>query len=63
MNHELTYWVEVFHNEQDQWYWRIRSANGQILATSEAYTTKQSAVEVSEKLSKCLVFSEFIIKD
>lgn len=63
MKQELTYWVEVFHNEQKEWYWRIRSANGQILATSEAYTTKQSAVEVSERLSQSLAFSEFIIKD
>lgn len=60
MKNELTYWVEVFHNEQKQWYWRIKSANGQILATSEGYTTKQSAYEVAENLHKCLLFSELI---
>ena len=60
MKNELTYWVEIFNNEQKQWYWRIRSANGQILATSEAYTTKQSAHEVAEKLHKSLLFSELI---
>lgn len=58
--HKLTYWVQLFKGKDHQWFWRITSRNGQILATSEGYTTKESAKEVAQNLQKCLVYSEYI---
>ena len=58
--HRLTYWVQLYKGTDQQWFWRITSRNGQILATSEGYTTKESAKEVAQNLTKCLVYSEYI---
>lgn len=32
--------VEVFQGKDDQWYWRGKASNGEIVATSEAYAQK-----------------------
>ena len=32
--------VEVFEGEDEQWYWRAKAANHEIVATSEAYAKK-----------------------
>ena len=63
MDIKLSYYVQLFKGENQEWFWRIRSRNGQILATSEGYTTKQSAQEVAQNLHKCLVFSEYYEQD
>ena len=39
--------VELFKGA-DGWRWRLRASNGEILATSEAYTDKRNAVETAK---------------
>lgn len=34
---------EIFKGVNGNYYFRLKAANGQIIATSEGYTTKQSA--------------------
>lgn len=34
---------EIFKGINGNYYFRLKAANGQIMATSEGYTTKQSA--------------------
>lgn len=45
--------VELFYG-QDGWRWRIRAQNGEILATSEAYSSKSKALETAEMLDQAL---------
>lgn len=54
---KVYYHIEIFKGQNEQWFWRIRSYNNNILATSEGYETKQSATEVAEKLQSHLEFS------
>jgi uncharacterized protein YegP (UPF0339 family) len=63
MDIKLSYYVQLFKGKNQEWFWRIRSRNGQILATSEGYTTKQSAQEVAQNLHNSLVFSEYYESD
>jgi uncharacterized protein YegP (UPF0339 family) len=37
--------IEVKKNAAGQFYWRFKSANGEIVATSEAYVTKQGCLK------------------
>ncbi len=41
MRHLARY--EVFEDHAGEWRWRLRSANGEILAQSEGYTRKEDA--------------------
>ena len=34
---------EIFQDEAGQWRWRLKAANGEIVAQSEAYTRKEDA--------------------
>jgi uncharacterized protein YegP (UPF0339 family) len=54
---KVYYHIEIFKGQNEQWFWRIRSYNNNILATSEGYESKQSAKEVAEKLQNHLEFS------
>jgi uncharacterized protein YegP (UPF0339 family) len=63
MDNKTTYWIQLFKGENQEWFWRIKSVNGQILATSEGYTRKESAKEVAQNLHKCLVFSAYYESD
>ena len=54
---KVYYHIEIFKGQNEQWFWRIRSFNNNILATSEGYESKQSAKEVAEKLQSHLEFS------
>jgi len=47
---KVKYHIQVFKGEDNQWYWRLQSVNGQILLSSEGYTRKESAIEVSSNL-------------
>jgi len=47
---KVKYHIQVFKGKDNQWYWRLQSVNGQILLSSEGYTRKESAVEVSSNL-------------
>lgn len=35
--------IEIFEGKDGQWYYRLRSTNGQILCTSEGYTRSYDA--------------------
>jgi uncharacterized protein YegP (UPF0339 family) len=35
--------VEIFQDDAGEWRWRVQGANGEIVATSEAYTRKADA--------------------
>jgi uncharacterized protein YegP (UPF0339 family) len=40
----------VRKSTNSQFYWRIVASNGQVLATSETYTAKQSAISACESV-------------
>jgi uncharacterized protein YegP (UPF0339 family) len=35
---------QVFKGEDDQFYFRLKAANGEIICASQGYTTKQSCL-------------------
>lgn len=35
--------VEFFKGKDHQWRWRLRAANGEIVATGESYTRREDA--------------------
>lgn len=37
--------MEVFQGKDDQWYYRAKSNNGEILFTSEGYKEKRNATD------------------
>jgi Domain of unknown function (DUF1508) len=43
--------IVIFHGGGPQpWYWRAIGANGEIMAASEGYTRKASAVRAARRL-------------
>jgi uncharacterized protein YegP (UPF0339 family) len=48
---KVKYLLEVWQGIDLQWYWHISSvSNKQVLAHSEGYTRKQSALNVAKRL-------------
>lgn len=45
---------QLYQNERDEFRFRIVARNGQIVAQSEGYTTKQSAKKTIKSLKKSL---------
>lgn len=43
---------EVFKGEDGQYYFRLRSSNGKIVAPSEGYKRKQSALKTIAAIQK-----------
>lgn len=41
---------QVFQGRDGQWYFRIKSANGKIIAQSEGYTRERSAHRAARRL-------------
>ena len=39
--------IEVIKGDEGYWWFRIRAKNGKILASSEIYTTKRSAMNAA----------------
>lgn len=35
----------IFRGVDGQWYWHLKAANGEIIATSEGYQRRQGAVD------------------
>lgn len=46
------YIVRVFQGIDLQWYWTLKSSNGQPLGTSEGYTRKASAERTIRNIIK-----------
>ena len=46
---------EVFESEAatPEWYFRLRAANGKIIAQSEGYTRKRNALKGIRAIKKC----------
>jgi hypothetical protein len=40
--------VELFEDASGYWRWRLRAANGQILAVSEAYSSESKAMQTAK---------------
>ena len=41
---------EVFKDRKKMWRWRVKARNGEIIAQSQAYTRKASAIRGAEAL-------------
>ena len=50
------YRIELFRGQNRQHYWRIVHRNRNILATSEGYSRRASAVRAAERLAAALRF-------
>lgn len=46
--------LELFRDRSRRYRWRIRAANGQILASSEAYSSKGKAWQTAARLGLVL---------
>lgn len=51
----------VFEGADRQWYWRLSSANGQIVAQSEGYR-RQSGATAGVRAAKRLTITATIVK-
>jgi len=52
---------EVYRDASGQYRWRLKAGNGEIVAISEAYTTKSSA-KVSAQRVKELAYNAIIVE-
>lgn len=39
--------IQLFKDSDDKWRWRLRAKNGAVLATSEAYSSKDKAKQTA----------------
>lgn len=44
--------IEITKNKNGCWFWRLVAANGEILAASEAYSSKGACLKTVKGLSK-----------
>jgi len=44
---------QIFKGKDDQFYFRLRAANGEIICSSEGYTTLQNCKKGIESVRKC----------
>jgi uncharacterized protein YegP (UPF0339 family) len=42
--------IQIVQGESGTWHWRIKSANGKILASSETYSSRRKASNTAMKL-------------
>ena len=50
--------VEVLQNVNGAWYWNLVGANGECLATSEAYSSKTACKKTANLVGKALGMSK-----
>ena len=43
---------EIFQDTQGEYRWRLKAANGEIVASSEGYTSRESAHRSAEKMNE-----------
>lgn len=43
---------EVFKGKDSQWYWHLKAGNGEIIAVSEGYSSKQMALHGIESVKE-----------
>lgn len=51
---------EVYESRDGQFRWRLKAGNGEIVATSEGYTTKYSAKRSAERVKEIAGNAEII---
>lgn len=51
LRHRPLYRIEVFVDRGHDWRWRLRHVNGNILATSEAYSSRTAAWDTASALA------------
>lgn len=44
--------IEVLQNVNGCWYWRLVAENGEVLATSESYSSKTKCMKTVKSVSK-----------
>lgn len=54
---------EVFKDKSGQFRFRLKAENGEIIAASEAYTTKQSALDGIESVKRCSAIAAVVEAD
>lgn len=52
---------ETFKGEDDQYYWRLKGGNGEILAQSEGYTRSESALRAIYDVQMAVVEASKLI--
>jgi uncharacterized protein YegP (UPF0339 family) len=52
--------IEVFSNDQRDHFWRLRGRNGEILATSEAYNARSSALRAAKRVKDIVAEAEIV---
>jgi len=55
--------IKIKKSVNSQYYWILVAANGQTLATSETYTTKQSCKDTAESVSNTMYLTRTSIED
>ncbi|MQA97577.1 MAG: DUF1508 domain-containing protein [Streptosporangiales bacterium] len=43
---------EVYEDKSGQYRWRLKAANGEVVATGESYTTKAAALRGTESVQR-----------
>jgi len=47
----MTYRTEVYQDDADEWRWRMRAANGEVVAVSgEGYTKREHAESMAARI-------------
>lgn len=54
--------IEVFKS-LDGWRWRLRATNGEIVAQSEGYPTKENALRGASALKRAVLFSKLKVEE
>jgi uncharacterized protein len=52
---------EVYQSKDDNYRWRLKAANGEIVAVSEGYTTKYGA-KISAQRVKEIAYTAIIVE-
>jgi uncharacterized protein YegP (UPF0339 family) len=47
-------WTIELQRKRFAWYWRIVAVNGRVLAHSETYVRRSSALKTAQRLAKAL---------
>ncbi|MDB2550724.1 DUF1508 domain-containing protein [Rickettsiales bacterium] len=59
----MTAKFEIYKDKAEEFRFRLKAYNGEIIATSEGYTTKQNAKKGVEAVIKCSDEAEIIEVD
>ena len=60
MVEKFEYWQSV---KNDEWYFHLVASNGEIIAQSEGYTTKDNCIKGAESVKKHAQTAEILKKE